>query len=346
MRANFINSHITQLAIHIVGNKIADDGIVLSKSCLSISDHLADVLSNFFLGAFSFDEYFHLYHDTDLNLNEVFYYVSAIFNDPKSFYEESLNLAKHLYNQSLFPNIKEGEFYIALFKGVEFDNQVVDAVGLFKTEKKSTFLKTSVHDGNVNIDEDKGVDIKRLDKGCLIFDVEKDNGFVVTVVDNTNKGNLARYWVDDFLQICQINDTYTNTNNLMSLTKSFITQELPKANSISKNEQIGMLNKALRYFKDHKTFELDDFTEEVIVKSEFVEKFHHFKSDFETSKDFIIDSEFLLSESAIKKQQRSYRRAINLDKKIQIIINGNSNCIEKGTDCRGKYYKIYYNNEE
>lgn len=346
MRANFINSRITQLAIHIVGNKIADEGMVLSKSCLTISNDLEDTLSTFFLGAFSSDEYYHLRHDTSLNLNEVFSYVSEIFNSHESFYTQSINLAKHLYNQSLYPNIKEGEFYVVLFKGVEFDNLVIDAIGLFKTEKKSTFLKTSVHSGNVNINEDKGIDVKKLDKGCLIFNSEKDNGFIVAVVDNTNKGTTAKYWIDDFLHVGQINDTYTNTENLMSLTKSFVTKELPKTVMVSKTEQISLLNKALQYFKDHDTFDLDNFTEEVISKPEIVEKFHNFKSDFESSNDFTIDSEFQISETAIKKQQRAYRRAINLDKKIQIIINGNTDCLEKGFDSRGKFYKIYYNNEE
>ena len=84
----------------------------------------------------------------------------------------------------------------------------------------------------------------------------------------------------------------------------------------------------------------------MIVEPEMVDKFKAYKSDFETSNDFTIDSQFQISESALKKQQRSYKRAINLDKKIQIIINGNSDCVEKGTDSRGKFYKIYYNNEE
>ena len=178
------------------------------------------------------------------------------------------------------------------------------------------------------------------------MNTEKDNGFIVAVVDNTNKGTSAKYWIDDFLHVGQINDTYTNTENLMSLTKSFVTKELPKTVMVSKTEQISLLNKALQYFKDHDTFDLDKFTEEVMAKPEIVEKFHNFKSDFESANDFIIDSEFQISETAIKKQKRAYRRAINLDKKIQIIINGNSDCVEKGTDSRGKFYKIYYNNEE
>ena len=132
----------------------------------------------------------------------------------------------------------------------------------------------------------------------------------------------------------------------MSLTKSFVTKELPKMEEMSKTEQINLLNKSLQYFKEHNTFELADFTNKVISKPSDVERFHDFKRNFEASNNIIIDSQFQLSESAIKKQQRAYKRAINLDKKIQIIINGNSDQIEKGKDARGKFYKIYYNTEE
>ena len=95
MRANFINSRITNLAIHIVGNKIADEGMVLSKSCLTISNDLEDTLSTFFLGAFSSDEYYHLRHDTSLNLNEVFSYVSEIFDNHESLYTQSMSISQY-----------------------------------------------------------------------------------------------------------------------------------------------------------------------------------------------------------------------------------------------------------
>lgn len=346
MRVNFINTQITKLAIHIVGNKIADEGMILSKSCLTITNDLEDVLSNYFLGSFTTDEFFHLYHDTCLNLNEVFTYVSEIFNDPNSFLEQSINLAKHLYNQSLFPNIKEGEFYVVYFQGIKFDGQNVDAIGIFKTEKKHIFLKTLVHDGNVSINRDTGIDVKKLDKGCLIFNIDKDNGFVISVVDNTNKGNFAKYWTENFLHVCQINDTYTNTENIMSLTKSFVKKELSTAEEITKTEQIDFLNKSLQYFKENGSFNITSFEEEVIINPTLVEKFREYKQEYETTRNISIDDEFRLSESAVKKQQRSYKRAITLDKKIQIIINGDSDQIERGVDSKGKFYKIYFNNED
>ena len=55
---------------------------------------------------------------------------------------------------------------------------------------------------------------------------------------------------------------------------------------------------------------------------------------------------FTISQHAFKKQQRSYKRIIRLDKKIQIIIDGNRDHIEQGEDEKGKYYKVYYTSEE
>jgi hypothetical protein len=51
------------------------------------------------------------------------------------------------------------------------------------------------------IESEKGVNINKLDKGCLIFNTEKEKGYIVAVVDNTNKGADAQYWVDDFLHV-------------------------------------------------------------------------------------------------------------------------------------------------
>lgn len=346
MRANFINSFVTELAVHIVGNKIADDGCVLSSACLSISKDLNKILTNYFLGSFSSDEYYQLFHDSSLNLNEVYSFVSEIFNNPDSLYSESINLAKHLYNESIYPNIKVGEFYVVYFKETTFDVEEVDVLGLFKTESKQVFLKSSIKDNNVNITKDEGVDLKKLDKGCLIFNKNKETGYIVAVIDNTNKGNQAKYWIEDFLHVKQIKDSYSSTENVMSLTKSFVTKGLSRLDEISKKEQVDLLNKSLQYFKENDSFNINDFEKEVIANPDMVMKFRSYKEEYESTRNINIENEFLLSDSAFKKQQRSYKRTINLDKKIQITINGNSDNIEKGIDVKGTFYKIYYSNEE
>lgn len=338
---------ISKCIVHFVGNKRNDDGIRIASDELSIDSTTLEALGDYFFRSFiGKEDYYAFAHQSDVNLNTVYSYVSSIFSNMGRFVAESTNIAKFLYEQSTHPKIKAGELYIAYIQNCILDGSYTDAIGIFKSETKDRFLKLTATQQGFDIDSEIGTDIKKLDKGCLIFNKKSEHGYVISVVDNTNKGTDAQYWIEDFLHIKQIKDTYSNTENIMTLAKSFVTNELPKIGIVSKTEQIGLLNKALQYFKDHDTFDLDNFTEEVIAKPEIVENFHNFKSDFESSNDFRIDRKFQISETAIKKQQRAYRKAINLDKKIQIIINGNSDCVEKGLDSRGTFYKIYYNNEE
>lgn len=77
----------------------------------------------------------------------------------------------------------------------------------------------------------------------------------------------------------------------------------------------------------------------------WIEKFHQYKREYEEESQIAIDDQFAISESARKKQQRSYKRVIRLDQKIQIIIDGNRENEEQGEDERGKFYKVYYRQE-
>jgi hypothetical protein len=337
---------IKHLTLHIVGNKSAEEGVILSKSNLSLKNEVKDVLASYFIQSFSSEEYFQIYHDSGIEYNVVYGAVSQIFDDPETLYEQSVNLAKHLYDQSTHPKIKGGEFYTVYFKDCIVDGDTVDAVGLFKSENKDTFLKVLREGGNFNLESEQGINIKKLDKGCLIFNKERENGYVVAVVDNTNKGIEAQYWIDDFLHVRQRKDEYANTQNVMAMAKNFVTKELPKEFEVSKADQIDLLNKSLQFFKEKDTFDLKEFANEVIEQPEVIESFHNFKRNYESENDIVIDDNFAISNYAFKKQQRSYKRVINLDKKIQIIINGNRNQVEQGEDERGKYYKVYYKEEE
>lgn len=337
---------IINAVLHLVGNKSIEDKFIISNQVLDIDNELNLILSDYFLSPFTSKEYYQLYHDNDLALNEVYNYISKIFDEPKNIYEQSVNLAKHLYCKSTHPKIKGGEFYTVYFKNCILNGETLDAIGLFKSEKKDTFLKILNENDNLRIESDKGVNIKKLDKGCLIFNKDRENGYIVGVIDSTNKGTEAQYWIDDFLHVRQRKDEYTNTQNLMSLAKKFVTKELPKEFEVSKADQINLLNKSLNFFKKNDTFDINNFAHEVIAQPELVEKFYRYKQDYEKQSDIIIDNQFEISESACKKQQRSYKRVIKLDKKIQIVIDGNLQNIEQGEDQHGSFYKIYYIEED
>lgn len=338
--------YIDRMAVHIVGNKHANDTLLLSKHLLATDESLQKLLTSYFSSSFKIEGYFRLYHETDLKYNEVYGFVSNIFENSSRLMDESVNLAKHLYEKSCHPNIKDGEFYVALFRDCSLKNEVGNAVGIFKSENKDTFLKVKSRNvGDFNIETDQGININKLDKGCLIFNIDKENGYVVAVVDNTSKGEDAKYWIDDFLHVRPRKDEYYNTHNVLSLCKNFVTKELPQQFDVQKADQADLLNRSVQFFKKKDSFDMEEFTNEVFAQPEVIDSFNKYKENYEQDRDLEIADSFTISESAVKKQARAFKSVIKLDKNFHIYVHGNRNLIEQGEDEKGKFYKVYYQEE-
>ena len=338
---------IAIISVHKVGVKGNQELIKLSNENLNISKEISNLLVEYFIKPFKTKEYYSFFHDSDLRMNEVYSYVSLIFENEASLHEQSKNIAKHLYDKSTHPNIKAGEFYTVLFKDCNLDGEIVDAVGLFKSENKDTFLKVHSVDNEFEIESDEGVNINKLDKGCLIFNTEQEDGYVISIVDNTNKSAEARYWFDDFLHVNQRNDEYYKTQNALTMCKNFITQELPEQFESTKVDQADFLNKSVSFFKDNNTFNVDDFANKVIEQPEIIDSFNKYKTDFQEDYKIEIADNFDISNAAVKKQSRGFKSIIKLDKNFHIYVHGNREMIEQGVDEKGrKYYKIYYNEEQ
>ena len=191
----------------------------------------------------------------------------------------------------------------------------------------------------------EGIDIKRLDKGAVIFNVEREAGFAVHIVDNTNRTE-ARYWIDDFLRVRQRQDDYHNTHNALAMCKKYVTKHLSKEFDVSKADQAEMLNDTISYFQERDSFSLDEFSEQVIRQPEVAESFARFKQEYEQERDIRIEDEFGISDSAVKKQARSYKSVIKLDRNFHIYVHGNRGLLEQGEDEKGKFYKVYYEEEQ
>src|SRR5690606_17866632 len=117
------------------------------------------VLHKFFLKPFKGDTTYRFHHEGKLELNEVYYYVKNIFEDPLNFYDESVRLLKHLYEKSNHPQIKSGEFYVSYFKNYSVTDKRIDAIGIFKTENKDTYLKIDQSNNTFSINYDQGINI-------------------------------------------------------------------------------------------------------------------------------------------------------------------------------------------
>lgn len=343
MNPNFIDAYIEEMYLHLVGNKIADENYILSKEKIKIERDLKSLLTHFFLSSFKSDEAYCFFHDVDLNLNESYTYITKIFEDSNNLYEQSKNLAKHLYNQSTHPKIKGGEFYVVYFKNCILGDELLDVIGLFKSENKDTYLEVNKKGSEFEIESKQGISIKKLDKGCLIFNSNKEDGYFVSVVDNTNKGTDAQYWKDNFLAVKPLKNEYHQTSEFLSIAKHFVTEQISQEFELNKAERIDLLNKSVDYFKEHDTFDKEEFAAKVFVEDDLKSSFEKFDKTYRAKNEVDLPDNFIISPQAVKKQSRIFKNILKLDKNFHIYIHGNSELIERGIDENGrKYYKIFY----
>lgn len=335
---------IIDTALHYVGNKQDEEGMICSKSLLKMDDATRNALSDYFNEAFANEVQYHFVHDSDLGYNEVYGYLTEIFNDPSRLLDGSVKLAKHLYEKSNHPKIKAGEFYVALFDNCHINGEDCKAIGMFKSENKDTFLRVWASEQGIDMTTETGINTKKLDKGCIVYHTNADDGYIVTVIDNTNRSD-AHYWTDEFLQVMQKQNDYYHTNELLTMTKQFVTKELPQQFEVSRADQADMLNRSMAFFKQNDVFDMQDFTEQVIEQPAVIESFHKFKDQYQEKEDVVISDEFAINGSALKRQERAYKSVIKLDKNFHIYIHGNRDLIEQGEDDKGKFYKVYYNKE-
>jgi len=342
---DFTLTKLQNIIVHKVGNKTRDEGIRFSNNYLiTEGDILKELLLKYFLSPFKSDSFYRFYHETDINLNEIFVYIKKIFEDENVFIEQSKNISKHLYQQSLHPKIKGGEFYITYLKDCIVDGEQLDAIGLFKTENKDTYLRVHETENNFEVDYESGININKLDKGCLIFNSETENGFVVSIIDNINKSGEAQYWKDDFLKIKPREDNFYFTQNYLKMCKEFTETAI---DNLDKNQQIEIKNNALKYFKEKEVFNVKEFADEVIKNPEIKEAFIEHKQNFENDNDLLIQDNFDISKQATNKSQKYFKSVLKLDKNFHLYIHGGHDLIEKGFDEDKKlnYYKLFYDKE-
>ena len=345
MITNFIDSYIDSFCLHKVGNKSTDEGINLSKRIIEVEPELKKLLTHYFVSHFKSDEFYNFHHETDLKYNEVYNFIRNIFEDKSSLYKNSVDLAKHLYEKSTHPKVRGGEFYIVYFENCIIDNSHVDVIGLFKSENKDTFLKVYPSGEDFKIESQQGININKLDKGCLIFKKDKEKGYIVSIIDNVGRGtDVAHYWKDDFLQITPRKDEYFYTENIISLCKNF-TSNNPKVDLTQKAD---ILNKTVSFFKENETFDMNDFSNQIMEEDSMIKAFQQYRSQYEQERDIRLEDDFNISLEALKKQVRTIKNTIKLDNNFKISIDGDVSYMEKGYDAekRMNYYKLYFREEE
>lgn len=340
-------ARIKKCVIHKVGNKLEDE-LLLSKELMTISEEVEATLLRYIFNGFKAKEYYNLFSEGDFADNNVYSSVSSIFDNNDSFYDESVALARHLYSVSESPKVSSGRLLVVHLENCLVDGKTFEAIGLFKIESSAPYMKLSLNGDNYGIELDEGIALDKMDKGCLIFNAEREQGFWVAVSESVRKTSDAEYWVDMFLNAQQRQDEYFQTQNVMALCKNFVTEQLPEEFDVTKADQAAILNKSVQFFKENDTFDMNTFAQEILPDSQVIESFKTYKDSFEQETEMKIEDNFNISETAVKKQSKAFKSVIKLDKNFHVYVHGDTKFIEKGFDdgVNMNYYRLYFNDEE
>jgi|SRR5690625_83818 len=348
---NLHTAQIESLSVHRVGNKSRNEGIFISENPYPVNDELHALLKEYFLKPFRDKEenFFQFVHEVDLEFHELYNLVNNMFNNPNRSHENSQKIARLLFDQSQHPHIKSGEVYVTFFENILIDNESTQAVGIFKSELKHDFLQFEEKENNLDILLQQGVNLNKLDKGALIFNVNKDEGYKVLSVDSNRYD--TKYWIESFLGVDIFADENFNTKSYLKFCQNFAKDVVFPAED--KQQEVLFMNRAVNHFAQNDHFNETNFLNDVMENPDLIPEFHHYKTE-KAPKYKIEDlTEFPVSNTAVSVARKKIKSVINLDTNVQIkldFINPESveKYIEKGWDPEREmyYYLVYFNKEE
>ncbi|MEZ4960310.1 MAG: nucleoid-associated protein [Saprospiraceae bacterium] len=347
---NHAHCTIESLSAHFIGNKANGQELLLSQHPLGTADEqLRELLLRFFLDAFEANEFFAFDSSNgDPSLNAVHQFAQRIFASRENFHEDTAGIARHLFDQTNHPKIKPGDLYVAYFTGLVLEDEVLDAVGLFKSENKQPFLQLHAEGPAFQLHHEDGTAIDKLDKGCLIFNANTEQGYKICIVDKSNRAFEAQYWRDLFLHVKPLANDYFHTTHYIRMAKDFVVNKLDEDFPVTKADKIDYLNKSVNYFKANEQLVDEEFAKIVFEDEGMADAFHQHREAYTQKHDLPLEDSFQISAASVKKQERVLRSVLKLDKNFHIYIHGNRELIERGFDEeRGKsFYKVYFEEEQ
>ncbi len=352
---DFSNAHIDQLVVHKIGNKANGHTYFASQSLVELDSNpmLEGLLNQYFFKHFKGEELYHFDPSSDDEMYSVKKVCKSLFDPEDNFMHFSIKLLQRLHEKSDHPKIKAGDMYLARLKNCQLGDELTDAIGIFKAENKSHFLKTHRDEMNYVLSSEEGINIEKLDKGAIIFNTLEEDGYRVLMVDTASKNHSeAVYWKKHFLNVEQVQDEFYQTMHQLELCQQFCNDVLSEEIKADKTEQLSFLNKSLDYFSNNAEFVLEDFNEVVLEDPKMIEEFSQYAMNQQMDTGQASPSQFGIAPSAVQTLKKKFKNQIKLDTQIEIKLKPTNGLtynefIEKGYDGeRGMHYYMVFFNEE
>lgn len=343
------NASISKFIIHKVGNKHNNTKNAFSAKTVDFDEASYDLMLPFLLKPFgNAVQSYRFNHHANIALNEINTYCTQLFNEDDAFIEVSKHVVMHLYEQSNSANIKTGDVLVVLFEGIEFRDITTNAIGIFKIESKVNFFQTYLENNSYDVLVQKGINSKKVDKGCLILNQSDAEGNIIFSVDNNSYD--AQYWTNHFLNIKYADDSNSHTQQYIELCKDFSSEILKT--TYGAQEQNTFLAKTIDFFKENEIVNIERFKNELFEEDKHKREFDTYKKEFEGEQNLVIRNQFDVVEAVVNKEKRKIKTDIKLDTNIQIKLDidapdASTEYLERGYDEEKKmhYYKVFFNAE-
>lgn len=326
---------IKKATIQVVGNKTRGEGLS-SASVLADVNGSSEFLTKLVEKSFTMDDLKRFCYIESVELNPVYQFVSKMFDYDEAFLKQSVNIATFLYDQSIHPNIRSGELYVLLLE-CEYKKKTVEAVAILKSEKKDPFLATDNDGREISVRTIYGTGLKGLDKGCLVLNIERENGYVIGTVDNTNNGSDAQYWTDSFLHVMDCDDDYHETMKLTEMLTAFSKQVAEQ----SAMEGAMMAKKATELLKKGKTVRVEELPKQICADAEMQEQFAAFRQVFEEEHGSFAEAVNVVSKAASRKPV-TRMNTLRIGDEFEVKVLNPEARMEQGNDDGGRYWKLYW----
>jgi hypothetical protein len=264
-----------------------------------------------------------------------------------------------LYNCSDHPQVKPGEVYLVYLADCIVEDEMCDAIGIFKSEHRDMFLTVEEQQPDPEADDlspalsiraQEGIYLGKLDKGVIIFNTAPEDGYRMAIV--TAGGQDSHYWKESFLKVKAAQNASYLTQEMLRMAKEFSQDVFAPE---QKTEKAAFLNKSINYFQEKETFDPAEFAEAVLDKDEEKrEKLTRYQKSFADEIGLPKDASegFTIAPKTVKSAKNKFRSTIKLDNGVEIRINPGSaeaaeEHIERAFDeAKGMfYYKVWFMEE-
>lgn len=305
------SSNIDKLIIHKVGNKLRADNLTLSESLTPSSNDINDLLlRNYLKPIIIKNNSYEFFHDSDINLNEIFHFSNEIFKNRELFIENSRNIAKSLYNASTHPNISSGELIIVLYNNIKIEENLHFAIGLYKTEIKENYLEIEQKNEQLTINNKTGISVNKLQKAALIL----DNNEVFAIDTLSQK---TKYWFNDFLQI-RMRKTPNNNASIANKILQKVFTEIKKP-----DEAIKLTNELSDKINSEENLKIEDLRD---ISKKYINEnsFDEIIEKVSTKEDISIELTDDINSEYLQKLNKRKKQKIKIVKDIELMISSSS----------------------